>query len=69
MYVYVYVYIYIYIFVLSLIRAMSFSSYDINYCLILNTLQVGNSGEGRRVLNFPIYSTEVSWYRINFVWM
>jgi hypothetical protein len=48
---------------------MSFPLYDINYCVILNTLQAGNSGEGRGVLNFPIYSTEVSWYQINFISM
>ena len=48
---------------------MSVSLYDINYCVILNIFQVGNSGEGRGVLNFPIYSAEISWYKIYFISM
>ena len=55
--------------VLSLIQGLSFSFYVINYCVIFNTLQVGNSGKRRGVLNFPIYSAEISWYKIYFISM
>jgi len=54
---------------LKFARTVSFSFYDINNCVIFNTFQVGNSGKRRGVFNFPIYSTEISWYKIYFISM